>query len=235
MATPNPQLKARTEGLSLLQPLQPLVSALTVDDDESYLEADGLLGRIRSARGLWKVKMDPILTPAKVTVYEAKKTLDAAKALFNEVDNPMLELESVVKATMRDFKLREAAHQRLLEEQAAAEQRRFAAMAEEKRLKEEQATTAQMRARLATQRADLLAMAGAVKEEAKAAPQVKGTSSAARRVQKWRVVDKAAVVKKLIELEMWGHLTLDLSTLTIPQIQQLPGIEVYTDITIAGR
>jgi hypothetical protein len=246
-------VKVRAQGLTLLAPLTPEVRALRVTTPVEYLSADELLGRVRNARSRWKMLMDPIVAPLARMKADLKLQEAGIKNLNNEVDGPMETLELRVKESMRLYKMEEAKQiQAAREEEARAERERQEAIAEMRR-KEEAAKTVQMRAKLAQKRADL-------EEEAVQAsmvdlnPVAKGASSSVRSIQKIRVTNLAVLVAALADYQpKAGMYQMGVPPLSLINEEMLqvrlnalfreqpgiaaswPGVEVYTDINIAGR
>src|SRR5690348_7955651 len=167
-------------------PIIARAKALAVADAQSYAVADSFLSRLVDARKMAKARIGRILDPIK-------EALKEAQGLFKEIDSPLEQAEIVVRTRMRDFKLEEARQARLEEEkrEAAAEELRRQAAA--KALAEAKAKTAQMKEKLAAQRAELESKA----DVAAAAPMpvmVKAAGSTTRTVKVPQVRDLKALL-----------------------------------------
>lgn len=223
----------RKVGTSLLSPLRPDYTRLLVTDEESYLAADGLLGRIRNARRMWDLKMDPIIAPAKATVTVAKETLKGAQALFTEVDAPLEDMERGVKAKMKGYQEEKLALQRAQE----AETARLQHEADEKERLSKLAPTPAVQTRLQNVANTIRASIAA---NAQPQTKVKGASSVVRTETKVRLIDLNAVVvgitQGLIPIEV-----IEVDWVYVRKFHKAdeagtwPGFESYDDINIAGR
>lgn len=196
------QRLTRVEGIKLITPLQVEVSALAIQNDEEYLQADFMLARVKAALATWDQKISPVLTPLQKVLAEAKLAMDGAKSLDKEVRGPLEGLEVDIKGKMRNYKLLE--NQRVLEAQAAAAQ----AAAELRQRSLAAATAAavaktpQAKARLEQQQATLQAEAASVVEQAiiDTAP-VKGAASSDRKVKKLRISNPVAFLAAVQDYE----------------------------------
>lgn len=222
--------KARTEGLALIDPLQTAVTDMTITNEDQYLVADAMLGRIQAARKRWTARIGLIIDP----LWEALKS---GRELKNEVDKPLEVLEGQVKQAMKTFKLEE---QRQIQAAKDEEDR----LRNEAARKEQAATvakTAPMKARLEQARQQLEDKADDA--SAKQIP-VAANASSTRATKKWRVTSG----KKLILAIAAGvvpEMAVSINTVGINQLfrakggpdalAEWPGIEVYDDIDIVGR
>lgn len=226
----------KQEGLSLLTPLEPLIKGLTITDEDSYLQADQLLGRIRTSKARWLLRIGKILDPARV-VY------DEARALRDEVAKPLEKYEQLVKAEMLAFKREE---QRLIAESrlyAEREAQRLADEAEALEKKKAAARTKPMVSRIAAKLQANTAAQEAI--EQKPEPVIaRGVSSGTRTILKVRVRDSMQLLRALVEGETpIDVLDLQLDTAYLTQmlkenraaVESWPGLEVYEDIRIVGR
>lgn len=177
--------------MNLISPLRPMVDRMVITDDESYLEADTVLSRLRQARILWASKLDPIRGPIDRAMAELKLSLVGVKNLDGEVDGPLLDLEMKVKGEMRTYKLNEARRIEAARQQQEDEARQLREQAEAKKRAEETARTPQMKAKLAQARQDLETQATRVEMDTTETTAVKGASSAVRTATKIRIVDVA--------------------------------------------
>lgn len=192
----NPALvRARTDGIQLLSPLAPAVQALTIEDAEGYIHADALLARIKTARALWKSKMDPIRGPIDKAITELKNSLVGIKALDAEVDGPLEKLQERVRQTMTDYKIEEARQIRQAQIEQEEKANRFRLEAAKKAQQATAAKTPQLKAKLEQARADLESTATLV--EAQTPTPVQAASSSTRTVQKILIEDPVAFVASL--------------------------------------
>lgn len=252
-------VNVRTQGLTLMSPLRPLVDSLKViEDQDQYLEADLSLGRIANARAILKTKIDPIRVPLKVALDAAKQAMEGVKALNTELDGPLEEMETTIKSAMKTFKLMEARQieERRLLETAEANRLRDEAAAKERAA--EGAKTAQMKAKLQQQRADLEAQAEVVQQQAITPTAVKGGASSDRWTEKVRITDLAALVNCMVDYQPhadiyrkgeapWSLLNnprvlaaiqIELNKIFDSQpgiVATWAGVESYKDVTIARR
>lgn len=255
-------VKVRADGITLLNPLKPAVENLTIETAEDYLEADAMLARIRNARAVWKLKMEPIQGPLlraieanKTALAESKKAVEGANQLFNEVNEPLNQLEAHTKALMVGYKQAEARQLREADEERQKKAQALLAEAREKERQAANAKTAGMRARLAQTRADLEQKAQEIidTKPVESMP-VKGAASTSRTQEKCRVSNlmeflhhledyepKAGVYKKGIppaSLIDPAALQTALNKVFSEQpgiVKSWPGIEIYDAITIANR
>jgi hypothetical protein len=209
-------VKARTEGIQLLSPLQRPVDALTITNQADYILADNLLSRIRTARKLWATKLDPVRGPIDKAMKELKLALDGIKNLDREVDGPLEALEGRVKARMKEFKIAEA---RQIEEAQRKQDAEAERLRQEAAKKAQQATTAKtpaLKARLEQARVDLEAQA-LLTENSVSTP-VQAASSSTRKVQKVTITDPVAFLGALKAYEAragiyeFGHPPLSILT-----------------------
>ena len=215
-------------------PIIARAKALAVEDAQSYAVADSFLSRLVDARKMAKARIGRILDPIK-------EALKEAQGLFKEIDSPLEQAEIVVRTRMRDFKLEEARQARLEEEkrEAAAEELRRQAAA--KALAESKAKTAQMKEKLAAQRAELESKA----DVAAAAPMpvmVKAAGSTTRTVKVPQVRDLKALLGGLYADKVPSEI-IEINLTTIRRfykeqpawVATLPGIEMVDDIQIVKR
>lgn len=234
-------LTAKKEGLALVNPLTAAVEGLRVHTDDDYREADELLGRIRAGRRKWTLRLSEVLDPAKAAVVAAKKALASVQTLHEEFDEPLATLESAVKDKMRLFKLEEARQAQAAEvERTRAKHAAEAAIAA-KAFAEAKAKTAPMRQRLAEQR-EALEQQAAEQEAAPAPAAVKGAMSAARHVQKvrvlhWGLLGTSVTEGPVPETVLSANLQLLLAFFKAhPDYSPADfGCELYDDVVIAGR
>lgn len=228
-------VKAREEGSHLVGPLQTEVMGLVVDDAESYLVADQILGRVQTARKTWGARMERIIRPIR-------QGLDEIYALSRDVDKPLAAIEATVKRQMTDYKLEEARLLRAAEEERLAEERRLQRDVLERIEKESAARTKQMRGKLALARQQAEDRLEKVQAEEAPAP-VMGTSSSTRATKKWRITDFGAFVLGVTKRD---SLMADYLVANTPRMNQLfkdnpesfkemAGVEVYDDVQIVGR
>lgn len=234
--TPAVKAKVQKDGLALLQPLQVEIRELVVTTPEQYEQADQLLTRVREARRRWLGKLSPILDPLAETMKSAKKAMDGAKALLNEADKPLEQLELQVRGAMKTYKIEEARQIREAQDEQALLQQEIAATA----AREAAARTAPQRARIAQQRENLEALADAVTLETPAKTIV--DNSGTRTKPAWRIKDHAEFLKYV------GDGTLPADCVLVNTVKMnayfkddpegmkaWPGIEIFDDITIVAR
>lgn len=231
--TPAALVKVEVKGSKLITPLRDAVEELTVTTEEEYQQADELLATIRQARRQWAAEIEPVLTPLRLA-----KT--AADALNRKIDVPLGELEASVKATMKDYKVQEAAE--IAREQARidAAQSKIQAQLEDTAARELAAKTKQMRERLATKRTHLEEQAEAVEAEAPVA--IRAAHSSTRIISRWRIVDMDAFIKGVVSGAIpKGVLMLDYAFMNKHHLTGRdsmagwPGCELYDDTVIVGR
>lgn len=250
---------ARTEGIKIASPLSDAVDAIAIKDEDSYLDADNMLGQIRHARAKWRVKMDPILQPLKRAIDAAKLAMEGAKQLDGDIDGPMAELEVKVKEKMRFYKLVD--EPRMLREKQAEADAEIQADLREAERKDEQAqhaTTAGMRARLEQARVALLTRVEETQESVEDIRPVQAASSTARFTKKCRIKNLEVFLKGMQEYssadgvmkmahppyellrreKVMAAIQVELNKLwsTTPGVvKSWPGIEEFDDVNIAGR
>lgn len=230
MPLPQSVQVAKEEGLALLPPLQSAVVTLRVTDEDSYLVADAMLGKIQQARKRWSARIGKIIDP----LWEALKS---GRELKNEIDKPLETLETQVKHSMRTFKLEEA--RRI--QAAKDETDRLLAEAAQKERLESAAKTQPMKERLKARRLELEAQAETVAEQQ--AP-VLAQSSSSRTVKKWRVIDAKVFALAFAHGKVPGDV-LSVDQVAVNRyfkreggaeaVAEWPGVEVYDDVIIAGR
>lgn len=231
-------LKAKDEGASLIGPLQTEAQSLVVDDAESYLAADQILGRIQTARKTWAARMERIIRPIR-------QGLDEIYGLNRDVDKPLEAIEKAVKNQMTVYKLEEQRQLRELEQARIEEVNRLQRQINEQAEKETAARTAQMRQKLAAARQQAEDRLERVQTEETTAP-IMGVSSSTRSVKKWRVTDFGAMVKALafqtadpaLATEMLMVNTMGINKVfkeSPDKVAAIPGLEVYDDVQIVGR
>lgn len=194
--------------------------AFIVNGPESYVTAGTMMVAFKGVVKAIKERLDPIVTKA----HQAHK---AMTQLRNDATAPYTAAEGKLKNKMIDWRREEDARVRREQEAADREQRR---LAEEQARKAEELRQANMpEAAEAMVAAEPPAPARVVRS---AIPKVKGVSVS--KTWKYRVVDGAAVKRAFLILneplirdivKRMGHLAQE----------QVGGIEVYEDETMAGR
>lgn len=230
--------KEKGELVQLIPTLTTEVQELSIKTAEDYAYADGLLSRVRAARGIWK----PIW--ARIQEKSIKPIRDGLEGLYEmnrEVDGPLEKLEEAIKRPMKAFKIHEAfeiARKRQLQE---AEVARLAREAEEKQRAAEQAKTPQMRGRLVAQAAKAQEQSEVIAAiEAPAPLQVEGSGT--RTKKKPEVSDRAVFLKAMAD----GFIPEDCIIINQAKLnayykddpegmQVWPGISIVDDIQIVGR
>jgi hypothetical protein len=206
--------------------------------------------------------LERAIAKQKEALAEAKKASEGVKQLESEVGDRLDRLERKAKDLMADYKTRE--QQRIANEKREKD-RKAQQLIEEARKREIQAASArtpQLKARLEQQRADLITQAQEVEDASEEITPVKGASSTTRTQQKVRIVDpmKFLAAVKLYEptagvydmgvpplmvtdrngeptplVEIVAARLNDLYREQPGVVASWPGVEIYDDITIAGR
>lgn len=230
-------VQMRSEGLATVSPLNQDVQSLTITDDESYVAADRLLCRVIQAEAGWAAKIDKILGPIA-------QGLELLKGLRDDIAGPLKASRLAIKEKMKEYKLLEAKRLRDEAEAKEAEKRRLAKVAADAAKAEENAKTFQMKQKLALKRAEAEQQRAEIEAAPEAKPvQIKG-GGAARTIIKWRVTDKAKFLAYVLEnyTELEALVLIDDGQMTakrrLDKAQAgpwMPGVEVYEDISIAGR
>lgn len=235
-------VQQRQQGLALIGPLKQSVSSLVVKDNEDYEHASSLLSRIKGAKAHWTERINPIIEPIRAG-------LDLLYGLRKDIVDPLEDMEAQVKTAMKTFKVEEAKQLRAAEEAKAKQEAELRRLADEKEAKELQARTKPMRDKLAQQRAELEQRLATSKAAEAPAP-IKVSGSSTRTVKKWRLSPNSPVAfTELLNYILTNKLEDITALVTIDPAQMdayfkickpdvgewLPGIEVYEDISIAGR
>lgn len=231
----SPQVvKAKEEGATIIGPLQAEVVEMRVDDAESYLAADQILGRIQTARKTWGARMERIIRPIR-------QGLDEIYALSRDVDKPLAAMEALVKGRMTDYKLEEARQLAVIKRAQELETARLEQELAAKLEKEQNARTKQMRERLAEARLKVQEKLEVAQAEEAPAP-IMGSHSSTRSVKKWRVTDKEKLLKGVIagtipeSIATWDERQINSYFRAEPdRVATWDGIEVYDDVQIVGR
>lgn len=251
MSTPQTTLiKARAEGLQIVQPFKTRVEALSVLTQEDYLSADALLTSINNARKGWKAKIEPLLTPAEEAVKAAKKSKSAIEGLRDEYLDPLTAMYILVQSAMLDYKRAEGVRLQLAEAKAREEKAKLAREEEEKATRMLVAKTKPLQAKLAMQRAELQQRRIELENE-KAAEPVKAEGSVIKPKKRAVVSDPLAFLTYLVEVNTRGiqdgepFLELVLFDTAMinkcfrlddeDSVRAWPGITIDDDITLARR
>lgn len=196
-----------------------LVGVGTIEDDEQYAQADKMLGQVVTARKSWSTRMEDIVRPISDGLQRLYK-------LNREVNKPLEELENKIKRAMGEYKLAEA--RRIREENDAKEHER----------QQLEARKAVLKTPAAIERVQ----AQIEEVEAFEPVRVMGQHSAARPVQRVRVLDVQALCAAIGS----GLVPVDCVEIRQPRlnaylkddadsVKEWPGIEVYDDVDIAAR
>lgn len=235
-------VQQRQQGLTLLTPLKQSVLDLDVKTAADYTSADSLLSRIRGAKASWLGRINPVIEPIRAG-------LDLLYGLRKDIVDPLDNLEVQVKSAMAEFKKQEAKQLRAAQEERERQEAELLAAALQKEERESQAKTKQLREKLQQQRAELEQKLATSKATESPAP-IKVAGSSVRTTKKWRVISIAHLAHHILGRD--GNVSIDpelMSLLTIDTAQMdayfklckppvgmwLPGVEVYEDVTIAGR
>lgn len=108
--TPKPALGLNIErehqkGLALVNPLLEKLHELKVVDEESYLVADELLGRIRQGLKQWGVVWETI---QERVIKPQREALEGVYSINREIAGPLEKGEKALKASMGAYKTAEA-------------------------------------------------------------------------------------------------------------------------------
>lgn len=241
---PTELASAQKQGLSLIPPLQAETDLLApITTEEEYHHADLLLTRIQAAQGSWLNGFGPKWKGIQAIISPIYQGLQGLYELKNLVLKPLEEMEESVKGRMRDYKKLEAARiakkkaekaeaARKIQEKLDAEARKLAA-----------AKTAQAKTAVVGR---MMTLKTEQKEAKKDNPvAVKAAGSSSRTVKKPIVKDFEAFVRGVLALQD-ETIRLDLLQVNAdvfhrlwtsePELMaQLPGVEIETDIVIAGR
>lgn len=229
-------VKARTEGLTILSPLQKRMSALQVKTETDYLLADQALGEVDGAIKAWLSKVDPPIS-------HIRQGLDLLYELKNSVWNPLKDLKADIVKKMKGFKEEERRLLREAEEGRQREAERLRLEAQALLAKEEMAKTKARQNQLIEQIAEVEQQIAEV-EQAPAEAPVKGAKSSTRYPLKCRVTDLGLLMAHILESpeDLTSLVEVNISQLdALRRLQQapignwLPGVEVFEDIQIAGR
>lgn len=231
----------REKGLQLIAPLQRETRALSITDEPSYLRADGLLGRVVTARRTWAALLSPVTAPLKRALTAAKEAMEGARDLNREIDGPMEEMERRIKDAMKDYKIEE--RYRLLEAQRAreAEEQRIAQEAQALEERARAARTAPMRERLAKRREDLVRQAEVLEQQPEPTPVVASTSTT-RTTPSWRIADLHLFLAAVIRGDIPDNAVAVDRVLVQAMFRDnpaavgaWPGVELYDEVIIVRR
>lgn len=231
-------IQTKSEVMAQLPTIQTEVAQLRVVDAESYIVADGLLGRIRANRSIWGKVWARI---QEKSIKPIREGLEELYSLNRDVDVPMEKLEERVKLQMKAYKIEEVRQIQARKDEQLREEARLKREAEEKAAAANRATTAQMRGKLAAASERLAQQAAAVAVEEAPAP-VQGSSSGTRPKKKWRIKDMrkfcAAIGDGTLPDDCVAPLNLIMNQYFKDDpvgMAVWPGVEVYDDVQIVGR
>lgn len=234
----------RKEGLMLVAKMRPLVNSLVVKTAEDYLEADELLAKIRGGRSTWKARMAKILTPLKESQDAAKKAYKSAEILYDEIDSPMLQIESSIKQLMANYKVEERRILQAAEEESRRQQAEIERQLREKEAAEAKAKTPAMTSKIMEAKARLQQALSDKKSEG-TPKAVKASASTARTTKKYRITDMEAFIKYIgsgVDPDLVSLLEINKGQMEAyfrlqkPEVGNwMPGTEVYEEINIAGK
>lgn len=231
-------------SLSAILPIQEAVDTLRVKTQEDYLNADTILGRIRTARKSWGGVWDNI--QAK-TIKPIRAGLDALYETNRTIDGPLDVMETRVKSLMQAFKNEEARQLRLVEQERVREEQRL--LQEAQALADKVAAkplTSLARGRLVDRMDSIEAQIQAVNQEATdiKASAVRGSSSSTRAIKAWKMTELADVLQGILDGTIPDSVVM-LDTVYInrsfkgPDGQELvgswPGFVVVDETQIVGR
>lgn len=232
-------------GLALVNPLVEQLSAITIEDEASYLQADALLGKIRNALKQWGTVWDMIQDRV---VKPQREALDGVYSVNREVSGPMEKAEKLLKSKMKDYKDEEA--KRIAQEIADrdAETDRLQQQIDDAKRREEMAKTPQARRVAQRQIVALDSTQQAVIENTPMA--VQGSSSSTRTVKVPIVTNLQHLMMALsvgslkAETALWDKIyesvqaiikTEGKSQARKDEMMTWPGITIQDETQIVGR
>lgn len=228
-------IKARTEGLALIESLRSRLKGFKIATPDDYSEGDLMLAEIQKAKKGWKVRIAEITDPLKVA-------MDSVKLLASDISKPYDEMEAQVKDEMKAFEV----NRRRLEMEA---DRRKQAAIEKAQQEERERLAALEKARTKPMKDKIREQVATVQQkmsDLQAEPTntaVKSAHSMVKTYKKWRVTDIRAVLIAVVNGELDIEM-LEISSVTVTQLMRdaqppagpwLPGIEVYEEIDISGK
>lgn len=220
------------------------VEELAITDEDSYLYADGLLGRARQAKAMWTPVWDRI---QERVIKPQRAALEGLYELNRDIEQPITRIEQAVKAKMKAFKLEEARQLQAAEDARQAAAQALIAEAQAKEAALQQAKTPAMRERLRAAVDNLTTRTEAVLMAETAAP-IRGESSNTRTTKKARIKSLEEFIGFLLDDSVYlpsysfkADLLIMLNTAVQARYTKdksvgiLPGVETYDDIDIVGR
>ena len=222
--------KARAQAITVTQEIISVAASLVVDTADQYHAADEILHKIKVAQKHLNVPFDEILT-------QVRPGMDALYAIRRAVENPLLDLEVVVKEKMRVWQIRD--RKRIEDENRERER-----ITRENAAKEAAAAVvAQPMTPPYPRTMAPMPIAESVTLFPTPAPlPIQAASSSARVIKRWKVTDLELVVKAV----GLGMIPVDVLTVDFIRVNQMfkdrpedlamwPGFELHDDIQIAGR
>jgi hypothetical protein len=230
-------VKEHDDVVAVLPTLQQAVSTLVITNEQDYLEADALLGRIDQRRKAWGGVWDRIQAS---TIKPLRSALDGLYELNRDIDQPLERLRDSVREAMRRYKVQELHRIEAAKREQEREAARLQMEAEEAARKAEAARTNALRARFEAQAEEKQERAMAVAAQAAPLPIV-GASSTSRTAPKLQIKDLGMFLRHAADSpEMQAFITINVTGLNRqwkidPDVELWPGVEKVDDVTIVGR
>lgn len=227
-------LAIKRQGLPLLSIKSKVMAVRAPKTAEEFDQADAMLGVVSTTLKKWDALIEPVLGPLKRAEKELKSAMTGAKALNKEITDPLHEMEDMLRAGMKAFKVEE---QRQIE--AGARQRREL----EHQLERQQ--EAALTAPRTPQRQRAEQAVASIEERIDALPEIPETSglfSTVRTRRMWRIADPDAFYAGIVNGDIPKE-AAPVSTVYMNQmfrdhgegINAFPGVETFDDPIIAKR
>ena len=229
-------IKARAAAMTVTAEILELAKDLVVSTTDQYHTADDILHKI-------KVAQKRAGEPFEEAIRPTQQGLAGLYAIRREVENPLIDLEVVVKEKMRVYKIEEHKRlqaERLEQERLQREEQRRLDKAEEEHQRLASAMVSSAGAVAIT--FDNVESTVVAIPTAPVSQPVRAASSSARAIKRWRVTDFGLLVHA-VDLGMVPEDILLIESNFVNQqlridstvIDEWPGMETYDDFQIAGR
>ena len=230
-------LKARAAALTITQEAIDLAKDMVIVTEADYHKADDILHKIKVVQKRAGEPLEEVIRPVR-------QGLDGVYAINRAIQNPLLDVEVVVKEKMRVWKIAEMDRVRKAREEEDRRQREY-----REQVRREQEAADKLRAEAnrapAPQPFEVAQDATVETYAVPAAPlpqPIRAASSTARQIKKWRVADLELLVKAVelgiapVEMVMVNAIAMnDLFKRDPAAVEAFPGVETYMDIQISGR
>lgn len=229
------QIAQQRRWLAVLNPLRPAVENLTIHDEPSFTQADGLLAKLQGAATDWDREMEDMIRP----ISDGLQKLYAHK---RRVSVPFETAIKMVRDKMTTYRRLEAdrVRQAQLTHDREVERLRLEAEAQERKLLA--AKTPQMKARLANAQAALEVKADNLQWSGPADKAVNVENSTVSHTLAWEVSDDDAFVSAVADgtlprtCLMINHAEMNRLFKADPEgFRAWPGIRVFHDVQIRRR